>query len=417
MKLNAALKSYGKRSPGDWSDSMLGHHLRTPIRNGYSPVCPTASTGVWMLSLSAVTEDGFNVAGVKPAPLNDDRVLDNLLVPGDIVVSRSNTPERVGLAGLYRGEPEPCAYPDLMMRVRPSSSLNSEYLLLHLLSHRGRKYFSESARGSSSSMVKIDRAILESFPVPVPPLSEQRAIAAAISDVDALLGSLDRLITKKRDLKQAAMQQLLTGRTRLPEFSGRWETMKLGSLGSFSKGKGIRKDEVLTEGMPCVRYGEIYTQHNDVIRSFYSFVSREVAKRSRRLRTGDLIFAASGETAEEIGKCVAFLGHEEAYVGGDTVLLSPSGHDPQFLGYLLNQPSVVVQKARMGQGDAVVHISARNLASLTVSIPRQDEQKAIAAVLSDIDAEIDVLNQRREKTRLLKQGMMQELLTGRTRLV
>lgn len=258
---------------------------------------------------------------------------------------------------------------------------------------------------------------LRQFILPLPPLPEQRAIAAALSDVDALIASLDRLIAKKRDMKQAAMQELLTGKRRLPGFSGEWEVKRLGEIGVFSKGKGIKKDDVENDGLPCIRYGEIYTHHNDYIRDFRSFIPQRVANESQRLKTGDLLFAGSGETSEEIGKCVAFLGSDEAYAGGDIVIFSPSGQNSQYLGYLMNHTSIAVQKARMGQGDAVVHISAKSLAQIEVQLPNHDEQTAIAAILSDMDTEIVALEQKRHKTRLLKQGMMQELLTGRIRLV
>jgi type I restriction enzyme S subunit len=107
----------------------------------------------------------------------------------------------------------------------------------------------------------------------------------------------------------------------------------------------------------------------------------------------------------------------EVYAGGDIVILSPVGQDSMYLAYLMNHASVTEQKTRMGQGDAVVHISARNLAELNVCLPLKTEQTGIASVLSDMDAEISALEQRLAKTRDLKQGMMQELLTGRMRLV
>ncbi|MDO9013053.1 MAG: restriction endonuclease subunit S, partial [Gallionella sp.] len=220
------------------------------------------------------------------------------------------------------------------------------------------------------------------FPVPNPP--EQRAIATALNDVDALLGALERLIAKKRDLKKAAMQQLLTGQTRLPGFSGAWEVNRLGDVGVFSKGRGIKKDDVVADGLPCVRYGEIYTHHNNHLKAFNSFISPEIAKQSQRLQKGDLLFAGSGETTEEIGKCIAFLGDEEAYAGGDIVIFRPGGQDSKFLGFLINHSGVASQKARMGQGDAVVHISARNLARLELHLPSLPEQTAIAEVLSDM---------------------------------
>jgi type I restriction enzyme S subunit len=274
------------------------------------------------------------------------------------------------------------------------------------------------SHSGKSGVPGVNRNDLHSLTVTVPKsVDEQRTIAAALSDVDALLAKLDQLIAKKRDIKQAAMQQLLTGKKRLPGFSGEWEVKRLGEIGTFSKGKGIRRDQVVSDGLPCIRYGEIYTHHNDHVRQFNSFIPLEVAQQSQRIQKGDLLFAGSGETAEEIGKCVAFLGDDAAYAGGDIVIFSPAGQNSMFLGYLMNHSTIVSQKARMGQGDAVVHLSARNLAQIEVHLPTLQEQTAIAAVLSDMDAEIAALEARRDKTRDLKQGMMQELLTGRTRLV
>jgi len=246
---------------------------------------------------------------------------------------------------------------------------------------------------------------------------EQRAIAEALNDVDGLLAGLDRLIAKKRDLKQAAMQQLLSGQTRLPGFHGEWGAKRLGALGAFLKGSGVKKDEAISGDLPCVRYGEIYTHHDDVVREFNSFISVAVAATSTPLQKGDVLFAGSGETKEEIGKAVAFVHECEAYAGGDIVVFRPDGANALFLGYYLNSRPIQKQKASRGQGDAVVHISAASLAAIELAIPSLPEQTAIAEVLTEMDAELMGLGQRREKTSALKQAMMQELLTGRTRLV
>jgi len=213
------------------------------------------------------------------------------------------------------------------------------------------------------------------------------------------------------------MQQLLTGQTRLPGFSGEWEVKRLGEVGTFLKGSGVRKDEAQSGNLPCIRYGEIYTHHNDYIKQFNSWISAEVAATATRMKRGDLLFAGSGETKEEIGKCVAFVDNCEAYAGGDTVILRLAGANPMFMGYYCNTTPINAQKASKGQGDAVVHISAAALSSITATLPSLPEQTAIAAVLSDMDAELSALVARRDKTRDLKQAMMQELLTGRTRLV
>ena len=146
--------------------------------------------------------------------------------------------------------------------------------------------------------------------LPVPPESEQRAIAEALSDVDGLLAALEALIAKKRAVKQAAMQQLLTGKSRLPGFSGTWETKRLEDLGSFSKGRGIKREDVSDAGLPCIRYGELYTRYKDYILDPVSRISLAVALEALPIKKGDLLFAGSGETAEEIGICAAYLGEE-----------------------------------------------------------------------------------------------------------
>jgi len=272
-----------------------------------------------------------------------------------------------------------------------------------------------SAQGGTMGV--LNASMLRPLKIPLPPIAEQRAIAAALSDVDALLAKLDQLIAKKRDLKQAAMQQLLTGQTRLPGFCEKWEVKRLGELGKLLKGNGIRKDEAQSGDLPCVRYGEIYTHHSDYVKAYNSWISEDVAATATPLKQGDLLFAGSGETKEEIGKCVAFIENIRAYAGGDIVILRPNSANAMFLGYYCNTAPISAQKASRGQGDAVVHISATALSSIEIKIPRVEEQTAIATVLSDMDAEIAALEARRDKTRVLKQGMMQELLTGRIRLV
>ena len=275
----------------------------------------------------------------------------------------------------------------------------------------------KASKGQGDAVVHISSRALASVTIPFPPPPEQRAIATALSDVDGLLGGLDRLIAKKGDLKQAAMQQLLTGQTRLPGFHGEWEVKRLGDVGKFLKGSGVTKDQTRSGTLACVRYGELYTQHNDVVRDFHSWISPVVAATAVRLEQGDILFAGSGETKEEIGKCAAFVSDVEAYGGGDIVILRPDDSDSVFLGYYLNTGSIARQKASRGQGDAVVHISSSALSDVRCKLPPLPEQTAIAEVLTEMDAELAGIEQRREKTRALKQAMMQELLTGKTRLI
>lgn len=267
--------------------------------------------------------------------------------------------------------------------------------------------------------------------IPIPPLAEQNRIAKALSDVDAVISTTEKLIQKKKDIKQGSMQSLLTGKKRLPGFAAAsklkqtelgeipedWEIIKLETLGKFSKGSGISREDSNTGEIPAVRYGELYTTHNDYIKSFSSHISKEIALKSKKLKEGDLLFTCSGETKEDIGKCVAFIYDEEAYAGSDLIILSPEiDINSLFYGFLLNSPIVVMQKSIKGQGDAVVHISSESLANILVLLPSKSEQNAIANVLSSMDKEIEALNTKLEKYRNLKTAMMQQLLTGKIRL-
>ena len=196
-----------------------------------------------------------------------------------------------------------------------------------------------------------------------------------------------------------------------------WEVKLLGDIGYFSKGQGINRDNMHSGAIPCIRYGEIYTHHNNYIKKFYSHISIEVSKDSRKLRTGELLFAASGETKEDIGKCVAFIDNCEAYAGSDIIIFTPETDiNSLFLGYYLNSEYVKHQKSSKGQGDAIVHILAHSLAEITILLPPLPEQLRIAEVLSDTDLYITTLERLIAKKEAVKQGVMQELLTGKRRL-
>lgn len=263
----------------------------------------------------------------------------------------------------------------------------------------------------------INLGILRELPVPLPPLPEQRAIAKALSDVDALIDALDQLIAKKRELKTATMQQLLTGQRRLPGFTQVWETKPLGSFGSFSKGQGLAKDALRSSGdLPAIPYTAIYTDHDEVLRieAIKDYCSR--ASSRVVISQPHLLIASSSNMLANIGKATAFTGGCEIAVGGDILLFAPLA-DVRFLSYLLSTAAHRRRIVLLSQGSTIRHVYRSTFEAYEVLLPPTKEQKAIADVLVDIDAELAVLAARIEKTKLLKQGMMQELLTGRTRLV
>lgn len=263
---------------------------------------------------------------------------------------------------------------------------------------------------------KLMSSVFASISALLPPIAEQRAIAEALSDIDDLIASLDALLAKKEAIKQGMMQELLTGKRRLSGFAGEWDKVRLSCLGKFLKGSGVRKNEAKSGAIACVRYGELYTRHNDVIRQFHSSVSTDVADTATVLQHRDILFAGSGETKEEIGKCAAFVDNMRAVAGGDIVILRNHGQCAEFLGYALNAEAIQRQKASFAQGDAVVHISASNLGKVIVRLPKMDEQQRIAEVMLEADREIAGLRSQSKKLHAIREGMSQQLLTGRVRL-
>lgn len=308
-------------------------------------------------------------------------------------------------------------------------------LLLSYLNYYCHSIHFQQTCFQASVGVDIEKMIFNlrswmSFKIHLPPIEEQHKIAEILGAWDEAITLTERLIEGKQKRKKGLMQQLLTGKVRFPGFEGSdewletkigrfpadWDLVTLGSLGSFSKGSGIKKSELVENGLPCVRYGEIYTIHHFQIKEFRSFIRSETASKSKKIYAGDLLFAGSGETLKEIGKCVAYTGDEEAYAGGDIIILRLSKGNPKFLGFLLNNDIITRQKYSLGQGQSVVHIYARHLKNILVPLPSLEEQGKIATILQACDEEITLLRQKAAALREQKKGLMQQLLTGKVRV-
>ena len=191
-----------------------------------------------------------------------------------------------------------------------------------------------------------------------------------------------------------------------------WVATKLGTLGSFSKGKGISKSETISKGIPCLRYAEIYTNYDFVIKNFKSFIEPDTIKTTKKLFKNDIIFAGSGETVEDIGKSVAFISDHEAYVGGDSIILTPSPDlDSIFLSYQLNDEIRRKQLRKLGQGSSVIHIYSSGLEDMNLVLPPLPEQKKIASILTSVDEVIETTQKQIDKLQDLKKATMNELLT------
>ena len=305
-------------------------------------------------------------------------------------------------------------------RVVVSEKFCPSYIHLQLQSPCFLNQFFEVSKGGTGNQTNVGTQDVAAMQIPVPPLPEQLAIAETLGDVDALLRSLDRLIAKKRDLKQAAMQQLLTGQTRLPGFSGNWEVKRLKSVAEISTGINKPLSE-MGSGTLYVTVQDLYDKTSIRTERLSRIKVTQSEIDTRSLLVGDIVFGKSSVKRDGIGYPSQFLGCNEAVIFSGFTYRARAQKgitDPTFLFYALREDRTRRWLIDNSQASALTNINQSIADAIPVQLPPTiSEQIAIGSALMEMDCELTELEQRRNKTKVIKQGMMQELLTGRTRLV
>lgn len=398
--------------PEDWEIVVLGQLLRRNPNYGINaPAIPFDSRFPTYLRITDIMEDGrFNEA--TKASVNHPASSAYLLEPGDVVFARTGA--SVGKSYLYNTNDGRLVFAGFLIRLSP----DPERLVPAFLSFfaQSRSYWSwVKVNSMRSGQPGINGREYASLPIPLPPTkAEQEAIAEALSDADALIESLSSLIAKKRQIKQGAMQELLTGKKRLPGFSGEWEVKRLGDVADTDS-ENLGSD---TRQNYSFNYIALEDVDEGVLRSYSEQVFQSAPSRARRkIRQGDvlvstvrpnlkshLLFSTSGDNwVCSTGFCV--------------VRCRKGVTHPYFVFSHMFTGTVMQQLEALLTGSNYPAINSGDVRALEISFPEYEEQTAIAAVLSDMDAEIAALEEKLAKARAIKQGMMQELLTGRIRLV
>ncbi|WP_432822185.1 restriction endonuclease subunit S [Trichloromonas sp.] len=389
-----------------WPRVKLKTLLTQPVQNGYSPICPDAPNGKWILALGALNGSGFDATQVKPAPIGDNRVDNFLLQTGDFLVSRSNTLNKVGRAAVFKGQIDNCAYPDLMMRFRvDESSINPEFLDMYLRSSEAVRHFQRAASGTSETMVKINKRAVENLLVPQPPFAEQAAIADLLSTWDVAIEKTERLIAAKERQKKCLMQQLLTGHQRLNGFKKPWSEFPLGEL--FQE-----RSERASDHLPLlsITSGEGIIHRNEDRKD----TSNEDKSNYLRICPGDI-----GYNTMRMWQGVSALSSLEGIVSPAYTICTPKKEsDGEFMAYLFKLPRVINLFYRYSQGltSDTWNLKYKHFRKIKVVVPEIEEQKAIANILKVCDEQIDLLKKQVEGYRRQKRGLMQKLLTGQWRV-
>ena len=414
--------------PVDWEVKRLGECCAR-IKNGFTySVC---NRGGYKISRIETISKGVvnysRVGYVKDAP-----PAEYMLSNGDILFSHINSLPYIGNVALYDGK-ELLYHGMNLLLLRCNERANANYLYYALSSAPMRSRARELAK-IAINQASISIGDLSQSEIPLPPLAEQRRIAGALSDVDELILALGKRIEKKRNIKTGAMQELLgmrneecgmrnVPRRRLPGFSGEWVEKRFDDcfelIGNNTYARECMCDDC--DGLANIHYGDVLIRYGAVLdcsRVAVPSLINSIICRTDRLSDGDVIIADTAED-ETVGKAIEIRGLKgrRAVSGLHTIACRPRfDFAPGWLGYYINSSAFHDQLLPLITGTKVSSISKAGLRTTILNVPTLAEQKAIAAVLSDIDAEIAALEADRAKYEHIKSGMMQELLTGKTRL-
>ena len=331
---------------------------------------------------------------------------------GDILMTiTGNVGRVVWLRGLRRANIN-----QHIARIRVNDRrVDPEFVYHYLSQPRIRGYYESIVTGQAYPQISLEQ-VRETL-VPLLPLAEQRSIASALSDADGMIESLERLISKKQDFKQGIMQELLTGRTRLPGFTGKWSEVTAGDIGTFKGGSGF---PLLFQGsetgkFPFFKVSDMNIDGNEL---FMNRANNYVSE-SQRKSIAALVMPPGAIVFAKVGAAV--------FLERKRILTVPSCIDNNMAAFMLDSSRADVRFIHFGLSSfrmsslvatgALPSLNGKQLRSIPIALPDQlSEQRAIAGALADADVEIDALQRRTTKARDIKQGMMQELLSGRTRL-
>lgn len=407
--------------PEDWEVVPMGE-LTTMMTNGFVGTAKTHYTdsrnGVTYIQGFNVKSNAFNFTGIKKVTPEFHKKNDKSnLKEGDLLTVQTGD---VGLTTLVPKELEGSNCHALIISRFNFKKAYPWFYTQYFNSIEGRARLVELETGTTMKHINVGELIHWLVPLP-PTLEEQKAIATALSEVDELISSLNQLITKKKAIKQGAMQQLLTpphkGGKRLPGFTGDWERVKVDKEITVSRGGSPRPiQDFMTSnsnGINWIKIGDTSRLSKYIVSSKEKIIP-EGEQFSRSVKVGDFLLSNSMSFGRpyilKIDGCI----HD-----GWLVLQNyQESFDREFLYYTLMSKDVFDQYIMKASGSSVLNLNKEIVKTVELNRPTDiEEQKAIARILSDMDVEIVQLQSKKAKYQTIKQGMMQELLTGKTRLV
>ena len=407
--------------PEDWETSSLSAAFQK-LEAGVSVNSDDSLFSEYhILKTSAVHDGVVDTAETKPVIPQDYSRLKCPLVKGSIIISRMNTPALVGECGFTKDVKAGTYLPDRLWQIQNSNKSSFDFVWLNYLlnTKQYRDAVRATATGTSNSMKNISKERLLDIEIPCPPIGEQENIAAVLSEVDELINLIEKQISKKKAIKQGAMQELLTGKRRLPGFSGEIAYQPLKSLCTvFSDGDWIESKDQSSDGVRLIQTGNIgkgrYIDKQDKQR----FISVGTFNRLNcfEIFEGDVLVSRLPDPAGRA--CILPPSNKRRITAVDCTVVRFSSYNPVlFVAY--SQTKQYQEKVEIVMaGSTRQRISRKELGEIPIPVfPTIEEQNTLASIFANMDAEIEALEQKLAKYRQVKQGMMQQLLTGKIRIV
>lgn len=393
--------------PQDWTASALGSLVRR-VQRGASPrpiddpIWFDQSSDIGWVRISDVTQSGRYLVETTQFLSQEGVRRSRFLPSGTLIMSICATVGRP-----IETRIDVCIHDGFVVFERPSVDQGFLYHVLKDLEPRW------SSKGQTGSQMNLNTSLIKGTQIPLPPTkAERQAIAEALSDADALIESLQQLIAKKRQIKQGAMQALLTGQQRLPGFSGEWQAKVLGNLCEmWSGGTPQSSNPDFYDGdIPWASISDMTNGGKMIVATERTLTVAGLANSAAQMFPVGTVLYAMYASLGECSIAGISLCTSQAILG----IKVKARLSADFLYHLLTSRKSVAKA--MGQQGTQSNLNKRMVQDMEVRLPQLHEQVAIATVLSDMDTEIAALETRLAKTRDTKQGMMQALLTGAIRL-
>lgn len=389
--------------PEDWEVKELGEIiLKTKLGGNYSNT--EKDTGLPLIKMGNISRGNINLNKIEYIKDESEINKDDILNYGDVLFNTRNTLELVGKVAIWKNELSIAFYNSNLLRMEfKKNIIASNFYMNYIFNNQNSiKQLKGFAIGTTSVAAIYNRDLYKML-IPIPPLQEQKAIAEALSDVDSLISSLEKLIDKKKKIKEGAMQELLTGKKRLEGFSGEWEVKRLGEivdvLDNFRKPLNENERQKMKGNIPYCGANGVVGYVDDYI------IDDEII----------LIAEDGGYFDEYKTRPIAYKMTGKCWVNNHAhILKSKIKIDQNFIFYSIVNKNIL----DFITGGTRAKLNKSQLIKIEIFLPKEkEEQTAIANILSDMDSEISSLETKLEKYKQIKQGMMQELLTGRIRLV